>query len=852
MQDAVVTTNDLCPSRRRHGTPIAMLKLRTGPCVDHTKHCVDHDAHVWYLVFPQRAPRPSVHLLGVALATRTRAVAAPSWKPGSGTSSAQSFRRPDTRVPWMRHVVFPPAATPMSSEKQFDFFISYTKSDERWAEWVAWQLEEVAEPPYRVFLQAWDFRAGDDWVRLMQEGTTKASRTIAVLSPEFLQAKCTTAEWQAVFAKDPTGERGLLVPVRVAECKPEGLLNARIYIDLVGLDEQRARATLLTNIASKRRKPMVAPRYPASSPSRPEPGFPGLGVEQTISSSSQSNDDPVTKLTSSFTTPESRKHDRIAPSSNRASDVLAEAANSARVTVITCATILLIALLLVPAITVWHNSKRPDFGTSDSLVNTYLRAPAANGMFYLEGLESNAPFGVAQLEREFHDESQPHSRRRRAAVALLSMQPHRRTELAFLLDTLSTIPRGEGPLLIHALLTVHRETPLDVELSERAIQSSPLVLNRILAVQLSLGITDTAKEVCKLRDDPATRTSFIVSYREFPGDIMRIASLLVTIECPDLRSALCTAIGRLAPDEAEPATDFLKRLFLDSQDGGTHSAAEWALRQHGWTREALVELAAAKEADDSSSQGWYVNGVNVTMVSIPSKEFALGPVDDFRDPDIYTEPETVAPFWISDREITTRQFYDVRRDVIADERTEHMLNPELPICIDWVEAAVFCNELSKLEGLEPYYQFVRDERGDDGFVWFLNVDKGRGTGYRLPTEREWEYACRALSTSQFSFGNDDTWLDEFAVHGGTRPRVCGSKMPNGWGLFDMHGNVWEWCWDEFGETRKRTIRGGSYQTGSHPIRLSSAARDGELPSRVHFLLGPRFREDLGFRVCRSQ
>ena len=88
----------------------------------------------------------------------------------------------------------------MTEQHEFDFIISYTKSDEGWAEWIAWQLEAV-KPPYTTFLQAWDFHAGDDWVRLMQQGTTKARRTIAVLSPEFLKAEYTQAEWQAAFAQ---------------------------------------------------------------------------------------------------------------------------------------------------------------------------------------------------------------------------------------------------------------------------------------------------------------------------------------------------------------------------------------------------------------------------------------------------------------------------------------------------------------------------------------------------------------------------------------------------------------------------------------------------------------------------
>lgn len=92
-----------------------------------------------------------------------------------------------------------------------DFFISYTSTDQEWAEWIAWQLEEAG---YRTTIQAWDFHAGGNFVLQMQEGAL-ATRTLAVLSEAYLQALYTKPEWAAAFAQDPTGTGGVLVPVRV-------------------------------------------------------------------------------------------------------------------------------------------------------------------------------------------------------------------------------------------------------------------------------------------------------------------------------------------------------------------------------------------------------------------------------------------------------------------------------------------------------------------------------------------------------------------------------------------------------------------------------------------------------------
>jgi hypothetical protein len=111
----------------------------------------------------------------------------------------------------------------------------------------------------------------------MQQAATEAERTIAILSPNYLSALYTHPEWQAAFAQDPTGERGILLPVRVRECEVTGLLAQIIFIDLVGLDEQTSRETLYRGVKRVRAKPPVKPPFPdlteRSVPKHPQ--FPG-------------------------------------------------------------------------------------------------------------------------------------------------------------------------------------------------------------------------------------------------------------------------------------------------------------------------------------------------------------------------------------------------------------------------------------------------------------------------------------------------------------------------------------------------------------------------------------------------
>ncbi len=172
-----------------------------------------------------------------------------------------------------------------------NFFVSRNKADKAWAEWIAWQLEAAG---YRTVVQDWDFGAGNNFVLEMQNGATEAERTIAVLSPDFLKSEYTAPEWAAAFAQDPTGAKRRLIPVRVRECKPTGLLAPIAYIDLVGLDEPAAKAELLAGVKSGRAKPSAAPPFPGKGQGR-EPKFPGS--ESTAKTATKAARRPTTRST---------------------------------------------------------------------------------------------------------------------------------------------------------------------------------------------------------------------------------------------------------------------------------------------------------------------------------------------------------------------------------------------------------------------------------------------------------------------------------------------------------------------------------------------------------------------------
>jgi len=130
-----------------------------------------------------------------------------------------------------------------------DFFVSYTKADHLWAKGIGDWLEEAG---YSVFMQDPDFHAGSNFVLKMQEGTSTCDRTIAVVSPPYLESDFTPSEWAAAFAKDPKGEKGTLVLVIVRATDLPGLLGQIRYINLADMNADAARAKLLSELQSLR------------------------------------------------------------------------------------------------------------------------------------------------------------------------------------------------------------------------------------------------------------------------------------------------------------------------------------------------------------------------------------------------------------------------------------------------------------------------------------------------------------------------------------------------------------------------------------------------------------------------
>jgi hypothetical protein len=139
----------------------------------------------------------------------------------------------------------PVAAVAAESVAKWDFLVSYAPEQERWAEWVAWELEATGR---RVHVEVLDAVAGARDAERLHDAVRSSTRTLALLSNDYLRSDQVKVEWQAAWQADPLGMRRTLIPIMIEDCEPDGLLRGIHHIDLTALDEGAARRTLLTEI----------------------------------------------------------------------------------------------------------------------------------------------------------------------------------------------------------------------------------------------------------------------------------------------------------------------------------------------------------------------------------------------------------------------------------------------------------------------------------------------------------------------------------------------------------------------------------------------------------------------------
>ncbi len=332
-----------------------------------------------------------------------------------------------------------------------------------------------------------------------------------------------------------------------------------------------------------------------------------------------------------------------------------------------------------------------------------------------------------------------------------------------------------------------------------------------------------------------------------------------------MRRALILALGtyeteELSPGEREPLTGKLLDLYRNDPDSGIHGAAEWTLRQ--WKQqEKLKELdAQLMKVKDRGDRRWFVNSQGQTFAVIEGPvEFRMGspPTETERIARSETPRRVVIPrrFAIADREVTVKQYqrfvktnpqFGLDPSELVRYSPDHGAGPM--IGVSWYGAAAYCNWLSEQEGLPKDqwgYLPNRDGAYDTGMT--IPADVLKRTGYRLPTEAEWEYACRSGTITSRYYGVSTDLLDKYARYQANSKEhawTCGSLFSNDLGLFDMLGNVFEWVQDQSGRpdqtndeiniteyvdmNNPRILRGGTSVV--RPAYVRSAVRVGDVPA----------------------
>jgi serine/threonine protein kinase/formylglycine-generating enzyme required for sulfatase activity len=445
------------------------------------------------------------------------------------------------------------------------------------------------------------------------------------------------------------------------------------------------------------------------------------------------------------------------------------------------------------------------------------------------------------------------------------------------------------------------------------------------AALVKLGEEGPIRELLKQGADPEARSRLIARLANSGVEARTILQRLEREKDASVRRALILSLGeyegRQIPEEVhDRLTEKLLLWYRDDPDPGVHGAIDWLLRHDregpasrplGWGQARALrkidrDLAARARAKIASSaaarvgtpagggvflgpaagsaplvsgaarEAWMVNGQGQTFTVLDARSpFLMGSPGDeagHRRTELLHVRRIGRRFAVASKPVTVAEF---QRFLEANPKIDHLYRRQLSpdpdgpaISVTWYEAAQYCRWLSEQEGV-PEHEMVYPsvaviEACKKGAPLRLPANHLKRRGYRLLTEAEWEYACRAGSSTRCAFGSSAELLGRYAWFQGNsleRTWPVGQKRPNDFGLFDMHGNVKTWCQEgrryragtidrpapdeedgrDVTDRFSRAIRGGSYSTTRLFVRSADRAS-----------VRPSFRYGyLGFRVART-
>ena len=407
---------------------------------------------------------------------------------------------------------------------------------------------------------------------------------------------------------------------------------------------------------------------------------------------------------------------------------------------------------------------------------------------------------------------------------------------------------------------------------------------------LKLGHSEVVWPLLRHRPDPRTRTYLIHWAARLGVDPQLFVNRLAAETDTSIRRALWLTLGEYSEKQfpvplRQPLVKKLLAAYEADPDPGMHGCAAWLLRKWGHNksiREIAKKLQANEEQRKSqmkdSNRRWYVNTRGQTFTVLKADVFRMGsPVSEpGRDDEETPHLRKVGrKFAIAAYEVTREQLMEFLREIGGPSNAAAYLQVVRPLVrtgdspatvMTWFGSAAYCNWLSKKEGI-PVDQWCYEKNRQGQYATGMKAKKNylQLTGYRLPTEAEWEYACRAGAVTSRYYGLTETLLPQYARYAANSEKhtwPVGGLKPNEFGLFDMLGNAGEWCHDGTGaypavdpkqaapdntdispvlDTRLRLLRGASFL--GPPSNVRCANRDRDRPT-IHVT-------NFGFRPART-
>jgi formylglycine-generating enzyme required for sulfatase activity len=368
--------------------------------------------------------------------------------------------------------------------------------------------------------------------------------------------------------------------------------------------------------------------------------------------------------------------------------------------------------------------------------------------------------------------------------------------------------------------------------------------------------------------DPTCRTCLIHRCAPLGVEPATLADHLLAGEekDPSVRQGLLLALGEYSADQRVEVTrgalvGRVLSAYRDDPDPGVHSAAAWLLRR--WQMadrlaridRELPRVRPGLPPGPVPKPRWEINGQGQTFAVIPAPgTFEIGspPDEQGRQPDEDRRRVRIDyPFAVAVKLVTVAEFKKFRPDF--EYLKQYSSTPDAPInSVSWYDAMAYCNWLSEQEKIpKDQWCYEPNARGEYAEGMKVKADYQDLAGYRLPREAEWEYAARAGTGTAWSHGSDEAMLGSYAwynVNATSTMHPVGTLKPNGLGLFDVHGNTWQWCQDDRQEQVEGkkppgpALRGGAFNCGAWLVR--SAHRLTDMPADRRSTL-------YGIRVART-